>query len=127
MRIRSPGPRDCFHSPAPTPAPATSSDIALLATLKAMETRLVAIEKNDSGGGGSGRNLLYEKYCRSNEFFHNQQAKLRNKLPDVKHCRHCGKFHLGTPDSEYWSLEANSHCHPSTWKKKDKYDGGERN
>ena len=46
------------RSPAPerAPSPATSTNTAILATHKAMEARIITMEKRGGGGGGRGVN-----------------------------------------------------------------------
>ena len=95
-----PASRDRSRSPVPAHAPssAMSTNTAILATLKAMEARIIATEKC---GGGGGR-----------------EANRRGRVidPNATKCKHCGRVHI-RPDSEFWDLEANAHRRPSHWKK----------
>ena len=76
-----PASRDRSRSPAPArgPSSATSTDTAILAILKAMEARIIAMEKR--GGGG-------------------REANRRGRVidPNAKKCKHCGRVHI-RPDS----------------------------
>ena len=58
-KAKSPTPpasQDRFFSPTPAhaPSPARSTDTTILATLKAMEAHIIAMEKRGGGGGGGG-------------------------------------------------------------------------
>ena len=112
---RSPTPPascDSYCSPvlASAPSPSTSADTSILVTLKAMETHIIAMEKNCGGGGGGGGGR--------------KGANGRDRAecaidPKATKCRHCSRVHI-RPDSEFWDLEANAHLRPSNWKKSNK-------
>ena len=98
------------RSPAPSCAlsPSTSTDTAILDTLKAMEARIIVMEKNHGGGGsGGGRGA-------------NRRDRIDHIIdPNATKCRHCNRAHIRT-DSGCWDLEANSHRRPENWKKSKK-------
>ena len=99
-----PASRNCSRSPAPAraPYPAMSTDTAILATLKAMEACIIAMDKRGGGGGGRGANR--------------RERAERVIDPNATKCKHCGRVHI-RPDSEFWDLKANSHRRPANWKK----------
>ena len=77
--------RSCSPAPARSPSPATSTDTAILATLKAMEARIIAMEKH--GGGGGGREA-------------NRRERAERVIDtNATKCKHCGRVHI-RPDSE---------------------------
>ena len=99
---------DRFRSPAPSCAlsPSTSTDTAILETLKAMQAYIIAMEKNRGvGGGGRGAN---------------RRDRIDHVIdPNATKCRHCNRVHI-RPDSGCWDLEANAHRRPENWKKSKK-------
>ena len=90
------------HPPAPAraPSPSTSTDTAILATLKAMEARIITMEKK-RGGGGRGAN--------------GRDSVDHVINPNATKCRHCGRVHI-RPDYECWDLESNAYRCPENWK-----------